>query len=112
MSEVGAKDPRPTVLVVEDEKPIRRLFQRLLEGEGYRVLTAENGVEGVQMTFEQTPVVVLTDIMMPEMDGLTFLRRVRSSAIRAVLGTARISLRPAAAANSPSTAGATRYCPP
>ena len=67
-----------TVLVVEDEEPIRNLLCDLLKGEGYGVLTAVNGVEGVQHTFAEAPDVVLTDLLMPGMDGLAYIRRVRS----------------------------------
>ena len=67
-----------TVLVVEDQRLVREFLREILEKEGYRVLTAQNGREGVQVTFAEAPDVVLTDLMMPHMDGLTYIRHVRS----------------------------------
>ncbi|MHC4597866.1 MAG: protein kinase domain-containing protein [Planctomycetota bacterium] len=78
MTENTGESAGKTVLVVEDEEPIRNLLCDLLKGEGYGVITAVNGVEGVQHTFAEAPDVVLTDILMPGMDGLAYIRRVRS----------------------------------
>lgn len=66
-----------TVLCVDDEVNILNALRRLLRPQGYRVLTAGSGAEGLAM-LEQTPVdLVLSDMRMPEMDGARFLTEVR-----------------------------------
>jgi CheY-like chemotaxis protein len=57
------------VLIVEDEAPIRRVLEFKLKNSGYRVLIAKNGVQGLELIKTQQPDAVITDIMMPEMDG-------------------------------------------
>jgi two-component system cell cycle sensor histidine kinase/response regulator CckA len=62
---------RPTVLVVEDEASVRAGIRRLLQGEGYTVLEAENGATALQLLDEarNSIALVLTDLRMPVMDG-------------------------------------------
>ena len=74
MSEQGGP---PTVLYIEDDLANRVLVQRILEAEGYRVLLAENGPEGVAMACEQWPDLILVDISMPDMDGYSVAARLR-----------------------------------
>ena len=66
-----------TVLVVEDSLTQAKRLEHLLSREGYRVLLARNGVEGLEMTRAEKPAVVITDIMMPEMDGYDMCRRIK-----------------------------------
>lgn len=61
---------RKTILVVDDEAPIRDLLRDALDDEGYAVLVAEDGVAAVRIIRQAMPDLVLTDIMMPKMDGL------------------------------------------
>jgi CheY-like chemotaxis protein len=63
----------PAVLVIEDETAIRRNLSRLLTAEGYRVITAADGVNGVVIAREQRPDLILCDILMPRMDGYAVL---------------------------------------
>jgi serine/threonine protein kinase/CheY-like chemotaxis protein len=63
---------------VDDEESIRMLLTDVLESNGYEVITAQNGVEGVRKTFAEVPDVVLTDIMMPNLNGISFLVKVRA----------------------------------
>src|SRR3954469_10636697 len=71
--------PSRRVLVVDDEKNIIELLQNLLEDEGYEVVTAGNGREGLAL-LERTPVnLVLCDIMMPFMNGLQMCRALQES---------------------------------
>lgn len=64
----------PTVMVVEDDFDFRELERMALTLDGYRVLTAGNGVEALALLKTEHPCVILLDLMMPVMDGLTFLR--------------------------------------
>ena len=58
-------------LVIDDEAPIRRVIEIKLKKRGYQVTTAINGKEGLNLIKTQKPDVVISDIMMPEMDGRT-----------------------------------------
>ncbi len=65
--------PISTVLVAEDEDAARTSLVALLEAEGFRVLSARDGVEALSLTLHQEPDAVLLDIRMPELDGLSVL---------------------------------------
>ncbi len=67
-----------TILVVDDEDSIRESLRMLLGNKGYRVVTAENGREGIGEIERSTPDLILTDISMPDMEGIEFLKTVRS----------------------------------
>lgn len=67
-----------TILVVDDEKDIRISLTGILEDEGYQVLTADNGVEGLECARQEQPDLVLLDIWMPGMDGLETLERLKA----------------------------------
>ena len=62
------------VLVVEDDYDFRELERTMLQSSGYEVITASNGAEALSILETQHPCVILLDLMMPVMDGLTFLR--------------------------------------
>ena len=53
------------ILIIEDEKPMRTALQDALEAEGYRILTAADGEEGLQRALEEKPDLLLLDIMLP-----------------------------------------------
>ncbi|MGH2484908.1 MAG: response regulator transcription factor [Ktedonobacterales bacterium] len=63
-----------TVLVVDDQANVRRLIRDYLTQEGFRVVEAENGRQGLLVARREQPNVILLDIMMPEMGGYEFLR--------------------------------------
>ncbi|MDQ2777059.1 MAG: sigma-54 dependent transcriptional regulator [Acidobacteriota bacterium] len=67
-----------TVLVAEDEGAARNSLAALLEAEGFRVLSARDGVEALSLTLHEEPDAVLLDLRMPGMDGLTVLRQALS----------------------------------
>jgi CheY-like chemotaxis protein len=71
---------KPLVLLVEDERGIRRVMEMLFEDEGYDVLTAKNGSEALELLANVTPSMIITDYMMPEMDGAQLLRAIRDDA--------------------------------
>ena len=66
-----------TVLVIDDEVQIRRLLRIVLEGAGYKVVEAENGILGIQHAAGTRPDIVLLDMGLPDMSGLTILARLR-----------------------------------
>jgi len=65
------------VLVVDDEIQIRRYLQISLENAGYNVITAETGEEGIARIASSSPDIVILDLGLPDIDGLSFVRRVR-----------------------------------
>jgi DNA-binding response OmpR family regulator len=68
---------RPTVLVIEDNTVVRDTIKMLLEDEGFNVVTAINGIEGLRKFFQIKPDVVLTDIIMPEKEGISLITDLR-----------------------------------
>ena len=66
------------VLLVEDTEDNRQMMRRLLEMSGYRVVEAINGVEAVKLASEEKPGIILMDLSLPLIDGLTATRRIRS----------------------------------
>lgn len=71
----------PTVLVVDDEKPLRDFVRRNLEVRNYNVVTASNGLEALAIFNTKNIDLVILDIMMPRMDGLETIRRIRQSSL-------------------------------
>jgi two-component system, OmpR family, KDP operon response regulator KdpE len=79
------------ILIVDDESGLRELVRINLEHEGYAVLQAENGAQGVTMVREQMPDMVIMDVMMPEMDGWEACKKVREfSQVPVLMLTARV----------------------
>jgi chemosensory pili system protein ChpA (sensor histidine kinase/response regulator) len=76
----AAPTQAPLVLVVDDSLTVRRVTQRLLTREGYRVVTAKDGLDALEKLAEETPLVVLSDIEMPRMDGFDLARNIRADA--------------------------------
>jgi len=74
-----AESPRvaPLILVVDDSLTVRRVTQRLLVREGYRVVLAKDGLDALTRLAEEKPQVVLSDIEMPRMDGFDLVRNIR-----------------------------------
>lgn len=70
----------PLVLVVDDSITVRRVTQRLLQREGYRVILAADGLQALEKLQQERPTVVLSDIEMPRMDGFDLVRNIRSDA--------------------------------
>jgi chemosensory pili system protein ChpA (sensor histidine kinase/response regulator) len=70
----------PTVMVVDDSLTVRKITGRLLEREGYRVITAKDGVDALEQLIDTVPDVVLSDIEMPRMDGFDLVRNIRADA--------------------------------
>ncbi|MFP4082827.1 MAG: sigma-54-dependent transcriptional regulator [Candidatus Aminicenantes bacterium] len=68
---------KPQILVIDDEKDIGQFFKKVLSQEGYTVLTALDGISGLQAVEEKKPDIVLLDLKMPKMDGIEVLRRIK-----------------------------------
>ncbi|HJS66775.1 MAG TPA: response regulator [Nitrospiraceae bacterium] len=68
-----------TILLIDDEAPIRMVFQVALERAGYHVLIAENGKHGLRLLEHQTVDLIIVDIFMPEMDGLELIPLLRKT---------------------------------
>ena len=73
------------ILVIEDEARTRNLFLNCLKTEGFNTIGAENGLVGVQQAQEQLPDLVISDILMPQLDGYGVLRTLRQNPVTAII---------------------------
>ena len=85
----------PKVLVVDDDPLMHRLFQRHLERAGYQMISAMDALEGLEMAARELPQIIVMDVMMPEIDGLEAIRRLRKNeatkAIPVIVITANVT---------------------
>ena len=91
--ESAAADSAPLVLVVDDSLTVRRVTQRLLVREGYRVALAKDGMDALEKLALERPAILLSDIEMPRMDGFDLVRNVRADARLAGLPVVMITSR-------------------
>ena len=70
-------EDKKTVLIVDDEKPIADILELNLQREGYNTIIANDGISAVNIALEQKPNLILLDIMLPKMDGLTVCKKIR-----------------------------------
>jgi two-component system, OmpR family, phosphate regulon response regulator PhoB len=91
--EISASAAAPRILIVEDDTSLRRLLEIRLSVDGYETRTAGDGVEALRVLAAWIPDVLLTDVMMPRLSGLSLCRAVRrnkrTAAIPIILLTAR-----------------------
>ena len=79
------------ILVVDDELPIRRFLRAALESQGYRLVEATSGQEGVSEAAMRSPALVLLDLGLPDIDGFDVVRRIREwSSMPIIVLSARI----------------------
>lgn len=70
---------KPEILIIDDNRDLLEALAGVLGDEGYSVITACNGVEGIKRTAESAPDLIILDLKMPEMDGIETLRRIRKT---------------------------------
>lgn len=70
-------EPKARVLVVDDAALVRLYYRQILEGAGYEVDEALNGLEALERLLKKPPDLVIVDVNMPQMDGFTFLASLR-----------------------------------
>ncbi|MFK7947535.1 MAG: response regulator [Saprospiraceae bacterium] len=68
-----------TILLLEDDKNLRETLVDIFEFKGFEVITATNGVEALKLLDEIAPNIIVSDVMMPEMDGFEFLKRIKEN---------------------------------
>jgi CheY-like chemotaxis protein len=79
MREEHPERSKPLVLLVEDELGLSKLMVMILEDEGYRVVTAANGTQGLAKLEQEKPALIITDYMMPELNGYEMVRTIRKN---------------------------------
>jgi putative two-component system response regulator len=100
----------PYILVAEDNFDIIEVMREVLETEGYRVICAQNGAEAYRAFQGETPDLIVSDVMMPQMDGFALLRSVRAHPAGAAVPFLFLSARTEGAATSQArTLGADDY---
>ena len=86
---------QPTIMVVDDSLTVRKITGRLLEREGFRVVTAKDGVDALERLLDAVPDAILSDIEMPRMDGFDLLRNIRADertrAVPVIMITSRLA---------------------
>ena len=79
MREKNIENSKKTILIVDDEKPIVDILVYNLQKEGYNTLEANDGEEAIKIAFDRKPDLILLDIMLPRVDGLTVCKKIRNS---------------------------------
>lgn len=73
------------VLVVDDDEDMQALLQTALEGQEYEVVTAEDGLVALQELEKEAPDLIVLDLMMPRMDGFTFIEELRKRGLQTTI---------------------------
>ena len=77
--EENIEEDKKTILIVDDEKPIVDILVYNLKKEGYNTLEANDGITAVDIALEKKPDLILLDIMLPKLDGLSVCKRIRNT---------------------------------
>ena len=78
MEEVAEMEPKK-ILIVDDEPPIRDVLLYNLEREGYTILQAADGISAINIALEEKPDLIILDIMLPKLDGLSVCKRIKNT---------------------------------
>lgn len=70
-----------TILLVEDDEMLHGMYTQKFTKEGFTIVSAYNGAEGVKMAEEHTPDIILLDIIMPKMDGFAALKKLKKNPV-------------------------------
>jgi two-component system KDP operon response regulator KdpE len=73
------------VLLIDDDATVLQLLKLFLEKEGYQVLVAQTGLQGLEIANQESPDIAILDVMMPVMDGFEVCRRLRESGLQSIL---------------------------
>lgn len=73
----GSMTAHQAILIIEDDQYTRDIYREVLEGEGYRITTADDGVEGVVKASQGTYDLILLDMMMPKLNGISTLKELK-----------------------------------
>src|SRR2546422_8488716 len=92
------------ILVVDDEPIVHRLLQHHLERAGYEMIVASNGREALELASREGPNLIVMDVMMAEMDGLTALRRLKMEDLTKAIPVIMITANPHVVARQESEA--------
>lgn len=82
---MGEPRKKPTLLIVDDEKPIRRLLARIAERAGFEVDTARDGVEALELLAKKEYVIAIVDLMMPRLSGYELVQKISVMSPRPVV---------------------------
>ena len=69
---------KKTILIVEDERALMQALSEKIQKSGFKVIEAVNGLEGLQLSVKYSPDLILLDIVMPKMDGMTMIKELRN----------------------------------
>ena len=67
------------ILLVEDDKMINSMYKTKLEADGYLVLTADNGHQGLELALNENPDLIMLDVILPQLDGFSVLQEIRNN---------------------------------
>jgi DNA-binding response OmpR family regulator len=76
-SPAGSKIHQDTILVIDDDASVRDLMSRFLTKSGFRVVVASNGEEGLRLARQEKPLVITLDVVMPDFDGWSVLKKLK-----------------------------------
>ncbi len=73
----------PKILLVEDDEMLHGMYTQKFKNQGYEVVSAYNGAEGVELSEKEKPDLILLDVIMPKMDGFVALKKIRKNDVTA-----------------------------
>jgi len=88
----GPEPARDLLLVIDDDQIVRDLVRRFSEREGYRVVTADSGEEGLRLAREIAPNIITLDVMMPGLDGWTVLKQLKADSALAKIPVVMLTI--------------------